>query len=207
MRLMLGQTLLAPRVARSDALNNYTVEVLARAGQQAGDFTPQVGFAVGQLNDRGQLALITNLNGNWAVIQYSDRKFIPVAVAQGPAPGGKTWPKNIGFYTPSMNQAGNIAFVPARSGAPLGVYLWDSKTQTVTPVATPGTPATNNQVFLGGGDHGGAVINNRDEIAFVGFVRNRDDGNRIRGGIFVRRGDGQMQGVAVPGDPLPGRAG
>jgi hypothetical protein len=204
--LVPGLLLLAPRAGWSDALTHYTVQVLAQIGQPTGDFAPQGAFSVGQLNDSGQLALLTGLAQGGALVQYSGGKFVTIAVAQGPAPGGKTWPKDMGIIFPSMNEAGNIAFQPIRmAGNPLGTYLWDSKSQTVIPVATPGMPAADNRNFVAGGDHGGATINNRDEIAFVGFVKNSS--NQTRAGIFVRRADGQVQGVALPDAPLPGGQG
>jgi hypothetical protein len=199
-----GLTLLAPRAGRADALANYTVRVIAREGDAFGDRTFADGFHVGQLNDNGQIGLVVGNSdqNDGALVQYSGGRFIPVAVAGGPAPNGQTWPADLGFWVPiSMNESGNIAFAVGMEG---DVYFWDSKAQTVIPIALPGMAAANSLTFAAGGDHGGATINNQDEIAFVGFVKKS---GQLHSGAFVRRPDGQIQAIALPGDSLPGRAG
>lgn len=199
--------LLAPHAGKADALTNYSVQVIARQGDTYGDRTFQHGFHVGQLNASGQLVFGTGTgDGGAGLIQYSDGKFTPIMVAGGPAPNGKTWPRDAGFWgAGSMNEAGNVVFAQGVApGINMGVYLWDFKTQTVLPAATPGMPTVNSLVFAAGGDHGAATINNRGDVAFVGFIKKS---GQLHSGTFVRRADGQIQAIALPGDSLPGKAG
>jgi hypothetical protein len=199
--------LFAPSLGRADALSGYSVQVLAQLGHVNGNFTPHNVFGLSQLNDRGQMVVATtDSQGNQILGQYTAGQFTPIAAAGGAAPGGKTWPKGMGFVFPiSMNDAGNIAFIPVDSnGAPLGVYLWNAGKRSVIPVAEPGVPAVNGLVFAQGGDTAGAWINNHDEVAFVAFVKSASSAGQT--GLFRRAVDGQIQAVALPGDPLPGLA-
>src|SRR5439155_5516789 len=86
------------------------------AGMQVND----IEFVCG-LNDKGDvLFTVGTAAGSWALLQYADRKFVPIAASGGPAPWGR-WPEHTFFVsgTPafgfwqgraSMNQHGNAVF-------------------------------------------------------------------------------------------------
>jgi hypothetical protein len=48
--------------ARADALAGYSVQVLAQVGKVSGNFTPRNFLFLSQLNDHGQMILLTDLN-------------------------------------------------------------------------------------------------------------------------------------------------
>jgi hypothetical protein len=203
--------LLLPCGAHADALDQYTVQVLAQSGVQTPGFNP-IGnyFNFYQMNDHGQISLVTTTkesNGHQVLGVLSDGQFTPIAAGGGPSPDGKTWPTNMSFagFT-DISESGNVAFVPVDgSGFSLGVYLWDATKHAVIPLATPGTPATSDLVFASGGKDSNAALNNRDEVAFVARVKAAS--GSAGEGVFLRRADGHIESVALPGDPLSGLGG
>jgi hypothetical protein len=203
--------LLFPCAAHAAALDQYTVQVLAQSGVPTPGFNP-IGnyFAIYQMNDHDQISLVTKTqesNGRQVLGVLSNGLFTPIAAGGGPSPDGKTWPTNLGFaWNPDINESGNVAFVPADgAGNSLGVYFWDATKQAVNRLATPGTPATRDLAFASGGKDGGAALNNRDEVAFVAPVEAAS--GSASEAVFLRRADGQIEPVALPGDALPGQGG
>ncbi len=202
---------LLPHGAHADALDQYTVQVLAQSGVATPGFNP-IGnfFAIYQTNDHGQISLVTTTkesNGHQVLGVLSNGQFTPIAAGGGPSPDGKTWPANMSFPGFSdINESGNVAFVPVDgSGNSLGVYLWDAAKQAVISLATPGTPATSDLAFASGGKDDGAALNNRDEVAFVARVKAAS--GAPQNAVFLRRADGHIDPVALPGDALPGQGG
>jgi hypothetical protein len=210
--------LLFPCAAHAAALDQYTVQVLAQSGVATPGFHP-IGnfFQIGGtnngrgMNDRGQIALVTKTQeskGHEVLGVLANGQFTPIATAGGPSPDGKTWPTNVSF-APYMNEAGNVAFAAVVGNNFLGVYFWDAAKQTVIPLAVPGTPLAGDMLFANSGPaFGGAVgiaLNNRDEVAFVAHVKPAS--GAAYDGVFLRRADGQIDPVAIAGDPLPGQAG
>lgn len=203
--------LLSPHGAHAAALDQYTVQVLAQSGVQTPGFNP-IGNYLNfyQMNDHGQILLVTTTkesNGHQVLGVLANGQFTPVAAGGGPSPDGKTWPKGMSFagFT-DIDESGNVAFVPVDgSGNSLGVYLWDATKQAVIPLATPGTPVTSNLAFASGGANGNAALNNRDEVAFVARVKGAS--GSASEGVFLRRANGHIDPVALPGDALPGKGG
>jgi hypothetical protein len=203
--------LLSPHGAHAAALDQYTVQVLAQSGVQTSGFHP-IGnfFAIFQMNDHGQISLVTTTkesHSHQVLGVLANGQFTPIAAGGGPSPDGKTWPTNMSFaFFADINESGNVAFVPVDgSGNSLGVYFWDATKHAVNRLATPETPAAGDLVFASGGKDGGATLNNRDEVAFVAAVKGASgpDGE----GVFLRRADGHIDPVALPGDALPGQGG
>jgi hypothetical protein len=203
--------LLSPQGAHAAALDQYTVQVLAQSGVQTPGFNP-IGnyFAIYQMNDHGQISPVTKTqesNSHQVLGVLSNGQFTPIAAGGGPSPDGKTWPTNmsVAWYA-DINESGNVAFVPVDgSGNSLGVYFWDATKHSVNPLATPETPATGDLAFASGGIDGGAALNNRDEVAFVAPVKAAS--GSAGEGVFLRRADGHIDPVALPGDALPGQGG
>jgi hypothetical protein len=203
--LATGLTLLAPGAARADI--TYTVQPIVKTGVTvAGVTVKKDGFIyIGSLNDRGQLIFgADNAAGGQALIQYADGTFTPIVVAGGQAPVGK-WPKNVVIgVAVSMNAQGNAAFTVRDPGldAWTGTYFWNATAQQVTPVALAGMPAANNLPFLEMFAGATTTINNRDEIAFGGYLRNA--AGQPRRGAFLWSRDGKLVPLALPDQELPG---
>jgi hypothetical protein len=203
--------LLFPGAAHADALDQYSVQVLAQSGGQTPGFNP-IGnfFAIYQMNDHGQILLVTETqesNHHQVMGVLANGQFTPIAAGGGPSPDGKTWPTTIGsFGYAEINESGNVAFVPADgTGNSLGVYFWDATKHAVNRLATPETPATSDLAFASGGKDGGAALNNRDEVAFVAPVKGAS--GSVSEGVFLRRADGHIDSVVLPGAALPGQGG
>jgi hypothetical protein len=203
--------LLFPGAAHADALDQYSVQVLAQSGVPTPGFNP-IGnyFAIYQMNDHGQISLVTKTqesNGHQVLGVLANGQFTPIAAGGGPSPDGKTWPTTMSFaWNIDINESGNVAFVPVDgSGNSLGVYFWDATKHAVNRLATPETPATGDLAFASGGKNGGAALNNRDEVAFVAAVKTAS--GSAGQGLFLRRTDGHIVPVALPGDALPGQGG
>jgi hypothetical protein len=203
--------LLTSRAVQADT--TYQIRAIARQGDTAGPVTikPRADFEVGTLNDRGQLAFVTeNAAGGEALLLYTDGQLLPIAYAGGEAPGG-TWPTGtfavwtgVGYI--GMNQLGNIVFAPTanpRTPTTLGTFLWEYDTRKLTPIALNGQSGPNNLTLVdaGGGGSSVPVINNFGEIAFPAFVKNSAGMNQP--GIFFLGRDGKLLPVALPDQEMP----
>jgi hypothetical protein len=204
--------LLLSGVAHGAALDQYSVQVLAQSGVATPGFNP-IGnyFGILRMNNQGQISLVTKTQeskGREVLGVLSNGQFAPIATAGGPSPDGKTWPVTMDLFRPwaDINDSGDVAFTPYdASGNSLGVYFWDAAGQAAIPLAAPGTPATGDLVFASGGKYDIAGLNNRDEVAFVAPVKPAS--GPAHNGVFLRRADGHVDPVALPGDSLPGQAG
>jgi hypothetical protein len=92
--------LLLPQGAHSDALDQYTVQVLAQSGVQTPGFNPiRNFFGIYQMNDHGQISLVTTTkesNSHQVLGVLSNGQFTPIAAGGGPSPDGKTWGQEAG---------------------------------------------------------------------------------------------------------------
>jgi hypothetical protein len=78
------------------------------------------------------------------------------------------------------------------------MYRWDAATRRVTTVGLSGMPAGASGTLL---EFRSAVINNRNEIAFVGAVVN--EALLDQSGVFLLGPDGKLTTIAPPGQKLP----
>jgi hypothetical protein len=186
------------------SLVDYTIQAVATAGDTVGGVRTNAGsrLEVDGLNDNGQLVLLVdNAAGGSALLQYAEGRFTPIVVGGGDGPGGQ-WPQDLHIDGPaSMNQFGNVVFTadfPAGSHASGGLYRWDRQAQRVTAAGLSGMPAGTAGALL---DFRSAVINNRNEIAFVGGVAN--DVMLEQSGLFVLGPDGKLLSLSPPGQKLP----
>jgi hypothetical protein len=104
-------------------------------------------------------------------------------------------------YLPSLNQSGNLVFpglVRVGSKDVFRTFLWDRQAQQVTALTLPGMPAARDLTFEGGIS---GVINNRNEIVFGAILHDAAKNEHL--GVLLRRPDGQLQAVALPGQELP----
>jgi hypothetical protein len=202
---LLTLALLTPGAVR--AQTSYKLQPIVKSGDKIANVQIKAGgdLELGALNDAGQVAFVTengNPEGSEMLLQYDNGQFIPIVVAgrAAPAPGGK-WPDAVGVYSPvRMNQLGNLVFATVDGE---GTYLWDAKTQKVTPIALKGMPAANNLTFETGGEDFPA-INNSNEVALVAGVKNAAGG--VAPGVFFLGRDSKLLPVALPDQELPGGA-
>ncbi len=206
LRLLLLLTplaLLTGDPARATGL--YQTQPIITLGDKVGSppLHTSEGLWVGALNDSGQIAFVTgNSTGGPLLLRYVNGQFAPIVVAGQIFPLG-TWPPLSVVWSPvSMNQSGSIAFsvLDQQAGAALGTFVWNPKTQQVTPIALKGMSASGNLTFVAGGGPSPA-INNHNDIAFVADVKNA--GGEIQSGVFLQSGDGKLQPVALPDQALP----
>jgi hypothetical protein len=210
--VVLAMSLLVSSAAQAEI--RYQAQVIARAGDPVGDITTGAKqlFAIGDLNDRGYLALVTGdpateSNAGGALVQYADGQWITLARHGRPGAPQGAWPLPTYINLPfQMNQKGNLVF-SAQSGkgqaVEYGTYRWDAAARTVTPVAVKGMPAVNGLTFEQGGFFS-PVVNNRDEIAFPAAVKNA--AGKAANGIFFIGQDGNLLTVVLPGQEIPGGA-
>jgi hypothetical protein len=198
--------LMAPAEAGADDL--YSIRTVVKFGDPAGDVgikKSSNAFAIGGLNDRGQILFSTQPTeapDSHALFQYADGQFTPILVAGREGLSGP-WPQDIRLnQPPHMNQLGNVVFSAYRAAGEvdLGTLLWDAQTQRVTPVALKGMPATSSHTFASGGFNY-PVINNRNEIAFPAQLMN--EAGELWTGVFFRGQDEKLLPVALPGQELP----
>jgi hypothetical protein len=191
----------------------YQIQPLLQGGRlpsgewPAGIPIPASKFTVAcPLNDRGQLLIDLGTDDGTkpdTILQYANGGFTPILVAGSPGPVG-TWPKDVFNFGPApqdMNQQGDVVFaVRSRGSNPLGTFLWNAVTQTVTPVALKGMPAGGGLTFTTA--YGGSpAINNRGEIALAASVQGAAGTNGPA--LFFRAADGGLQPILLPGQALP----
>lgn len=187
--------------------------VIARQGDRAGDARiDTLALALAGPGDQGE-ALFVGLDreDDDLLIQsggVAGAGLTPIVVPGKPAPGG-TWQKLGRVLRPlTMNRSGKVAFVASvltDQGTQSGTFFWDPRVRQVTPIALQGLPAANGITFARGRGSGPPALNERDEIAFLAGVRDEQD-EEVRDGVFLRRADGAMVAVALPGGTLPGGA-
>lgn len=185
----------------------YQIQPIVRHGDQVGAVSVKsdAAFFVGGLNDKGQIALVTdNAAGGQALVQSTDGRLTPIVAAGGDAPGGK-WSPKVGIRSPvSMNQLGSIVFaadVVSGGQSDVGTFRWDYAARRVTPVLLKGMPGAGNLALEQGGGQRPA-INDRNEMALVAPVKNA--AGKPQEGVFFMGQDDRLQPVAIPDQPLPG---
>jgi hypothetical protein len=210
--LSLGLMLLTPSGARADT--TYKIQRVVQLGDtvaglellREGGSGHGGGFALGTLNDSGQLLFITWLKNPYSttvLFLYDGGQIIPIVVAGGDAPEG-TWdtaPLSTVSAT-SMNQHGNVAFTGVETiggKTSAGTFRWEYPAQKITPVALKGM-TVDNITFLNSDGGVTPIINNNDEIAFTVQIKN---GALLHDGVVFLGRDGQMQWIARPDQVLP----
>lgn len=207
-----GLTLLAPGGARADTTGpGYQSAPLVMSGDQYGAarIAATDDLYVAGLTDAGNLifsAGTPNGGGPNLLLQWAGGKFTPiVAPASGtPANGPINWTTEVIINRPvSVNASGSAVFSVgyANTASPWGTFLWDAATQSVTPVALKGMPATGHLAFTLPGGYAPA-INDRGEMALIGQVKNPAGPSGF--GLFSLDEGRALQSVLLPGQKLPG---
>jgi hypothetical protein len=204
--LVAGFALLQHGAARSESA--LDIQPIVRFGETVGTAGVKIDnfIWVGSLNDTGQISFTAETAaGGEALVQYAGGELTVIAAPDRDGPAGK-WPKNNWFFGPvSMNQRGDIAFsgllVRNTQGSFGGTYLWDYESRQVQPLALPGQPVGDDQSFVWAGGPT-PVIDDRGAITFSASVKDRT--GKEQPAVFLRRPDGDLAPVALPGQSLPG---
>jgi hypothetical protein len=190
--------------ARADT--SYKLQSLLKSGDTVGGVKIGSLIGAGTLNDAGQLLFLAeNAAGGQALLLYAGGNFSALVVGGQDSPGGK-WPADVIVRgAGGMNQRGDLVFAAtvATGTQPIyGTFFRDAQTQTIAPVALVGMPAVNGMAFEPGPPSATPAINNIDDIALGGNLKNAA-GVAVRT-VFFRGRDGKLLPVALPDQVLPG---
>jgi hypothetical protein len=197
-------------------LSGYTFEPIAALGDAAFDSEFSDYFQIGGLNNRSDVAFVTNLprpdDGSFrdSALLARDGQFSLLARTGEADPAGGVFGGGV-FAPVSLNDRGDVAFAfdlepfafPVEVNA--GLYRYSQGESGPTAVVVPGTPAPGGGTFPGVGF--GPHINARGDIAFSGVVpTDLGPGEEIGLGIGLFEADpnGHVRAVARPGDVAPG---
>src|ERR1700686_1069177 len=153
------------------------------------------------VNRRGQVAFYASLARSKATegIFLATASRITKAAAVGdPVPGGGVLSEFARHPLPALNDAGKIAFGAAIAGARATEGIFLAADDRLKAIALSGTdaPGVRNGTFV---DFDAPVLNNRDEIAFVGTVRR----GRETLQVLYLYSSGVLRKLVAGGDPAP----
>jgi hypothetical protein len=190
-----------PATGGLQAQTTYRMQVLARAGGWvAGKWIGSRLFP-GTLNDSGQLLFTTErADQGQTLFQYANGQLIPVVAAGRDAPAGQ-WLPHVRIAQPgSMNQQGNAALSVGQSDTGAlrwnATFRWDVASLSYATVARDEMPAVYNRSFLPSDQASTPTINNQNEVAFAGYIR--DLTGQPRRAFFLSGRDGALLPVALP---------
>src|ERR1700730_13573230 len=156
---------------------------------------------VAPVNSRGQVAFYASLARAKAAegIFLATVSEITKAAAVGDAvPGGGVLSEFARHPLPALNDAGKIAFGASVAGAraPEGIFLAAEGRLKVIALSGTDAPSVRNGTFV---EFDTPVLNNRDEIAFVGTVRRGRETLQV---LYLYSG-GVLRKLVAGGDPAP----
>src|SRR5579872_1420971 len=156
---------------------------------------------VAPVNSRGQVAFYASVARAKAAegIFLSTASGITKAAAVGDAvPGGGVLSEFARHPLPALNDAGKIAFGASVAGARASEGIFLAAEGRLKAIALSGTdaPGVRNGTVV---EFDAPVLNNRDEIAFVGTVR---QGRERRQVLYLYSG-GVLRKLVAGGDPAP----
>src|ERR1700694_4104954 len=153
------------------------------------------------VNGRGQVAFYASV----ARAKASEGIFLATAsriakvVAVGDAgPGGGVLSEFARHPLPALNDAGKVAFVASVAGARAteGIFLAADGSLKAIALSGADAPGVQNGTFV---EFDAPVLNNRDEIAFVGTVRRGRETLQV---LYLYSGD-VLRKLVAAGDPAP----
>ena len=197
---------------RKAALQNATPEVHAlRLVVASGQAAPGGGSfnrfdvssqpIVAPVNSRGQIAFYASVARAKATegIFLATASRITKAAAVGDAvPGGGVLSEFARHPLPALNDAGKIAFGASVAGARAteGIFLFADDRLKAIALSGADAPGVQNGTFV---EFDAPVMNNRDEIAFVGTVRRGRETLQV---LYLYSG-GVLRKLVAGGDPAP----
>jgi hypothetical protein len=156
---------------------------------------------VAPVNSRGQVAFYASVARAKAAegIFLATVSGITKAAAVGDAvPGGGVLSEFARHPLPALNDAGKVAFGATVAGARATEGIFLAAEDRLKTIALSGTdaPGVRNGTFV---DFDAPVLNNRDEIAFVGTVRRGRETLQV---LYLYSG-GVLRKLVAGGDPAP----
>ena len=156
---------------------------------------------VAPVNSRGQVAFYASVARAKATegIFLATASRITKAAAVGDAvPGGGVLSEFARHPLPALNDAGKIAFGASVAGARAteGIFLFADDRLKAIALSGADAPGVQNGTFV---EFDAPVMNNRDEIAFVGTVRRGRETLQV---LYLYSG-GVLRKLVAGGDPAP----
>ena len=156
---------------------------------------------VAPVNSRGQIAFYASVARAKATegIFLATASRITKAAAVGDAvPGGGVLSEFARHPLPALNDAGKIAFGASVAGARAteGIFLFADDRLRAIALSGADAPGVQNGTFV---EFDAPVMNNRDEIAFVGTVRRGRETLQV---LYLYSG-GVLRKLVAGGDPAP----
>jgi len=156
---------------------------------------------VAPVNSRGQVAFyasVARAKANEGIFLATASRITKVAAVGDAVPGGGVLSEFARHPLPALNDAGKIAFGATVAGARATEGIFLAADDRLKAIALTGTdaPGVRNGTFV---EFDAPVLNNRDEIAFVGTVRRGRETLQV---LYVYSG-GVLRKLVAGGDPAP----
>jgi hypothetical protein len=200
MSLLIAALSLVP-AGRLWAQTSYHMQVIARAGGYVDGKWIGGRLFPGALNDNGQILFTAERpNQSQTLFEYTGGQLVPVVAAGHDSPTGQWLPFVRVAQPGSMNQRGSVALSVGQSDTGAlkwnSTFRWDATSLSCAPVALEEMPALYNVPFLAGDLGSTPTINNQDEVAFAGYIR--DLKGNPRRAFFLSGRNGALLPVALP---------
>ena len=197
---------------RKEALQNAAPEVPAlRLVVASGQAAPGGGRfdrfdvssqpIVAPVNGRGQVAFyasVARAKATEGIFLATASRITKAAAVGDEVPGGGVLSEFARHPVPALNDAGKIAFGATVAGARATEGIFLAADDRLKAIALSGTdaPGVQNGTFV---EFDAPVLNNRDEIAFVGTVRRGRETLQV---LYLYSG-GVLRKLVAGGDPAP----
>jgi hypothetical protein len=156
---------------------------------------------VAPVNSRGQVAFyasVARAKANEGIFLATASRIAKVAAVGDAVPGGGVLSEFARHPLPALNDAGKIAFGATVSGARAteGIFLAADDRLKAIALSGADAPGVQNGTFV---EFDAPVLNNRDEIAFVGTVRRGRETLQV---LYLYSG-GVLRKLVAGGDAAP----
>ena len=156
---------------------------------------------VAPVNGRGQVAFyasVARAKAAEGIFLATDSGISKAAAVGDAVPGGGVLSEFARHPLPALNDAGKVAFGASVAGARAteGIFLASEGRLKAIALSGADAPGVRNGTFV---EFDAPVLNNRDEIAFVGTVR---QGRETLQALYLHSG-GVLRKLVAAGDPAP----
>lgn len=156
---------------------------------------------VAPVNSRGQIAFyasVARAKASEGIFLATASRITKAAAVGDAVPGGGVLSEFARHPLPALNDAGKIAFGASVAGARAteGIFLFADDRLKAVALSGADAPGVQNGTFV---EFDAPVLNNRDEIAFVGTVRRGRETLQV---LYLYSG-GVLRKLVAGGDPAP----
>src|SRR6266404_921766 len=156
---------------------------------------------VAPVNSRGQVAFyasVARAKATEGIFLATASRITKAAAVGDSVPGGGVLSEFARHPVPTLNDAGKVAFGASVAGARAteGIFLASDGSLKAIALSGADAPGVQNGTFV---EFDAPVLNNRDEIAFVGTVRRGRDTLQV---LYLYSG-GVLRKLVAAGDPAP----